>query len=593
MIPSSDCSSIGRDLVFPFSKSTDLQSLSSERIIEGAAMTTGDIRIQLDLLIPMRDGVQLYAALYKPSHGDRWPVLLLRSPYSTQFPRYVDWATRFAQSGYAVVMQDSRGRYESGGKWRPYVDETNDGYDTHQWLGAQPWCDGNIGTFGVSYPGFTQILPAPLRSPYLKALVPIANQEDNYGHMRYNGVLQVQNAMNFIFLGDRTNQNAPRDLLDWDKVYSRLPLISALDDIADRPFYRAVIRHNNFDDFWSSYSMKGQYPDVEAPAYFITGWYDNLVHEGFKCFDGWKNQARNPDTRTQTKLLVGPWTHTAIGSADPFGDIDFGLGAAMDIPGEHIRWYDQRLRDINTGIDEEPPIRIFVMGENVWRNEQEWPLARTQFTKFYLHSQGHANSLFGDGLINQEPPGDEPPDTFTYDPADPVPTHGGQSMFITNTGPRDRRPVERRDDVLVFTTSILEDAVEITGPIELTMFAASDAPDTDFTAALVDVHPNGKAIHICDGIVRARFRESYTHPTLIEPGTVYGYTFKLWETSNLFKAGHHIRLEISSSNFPRFDRNLNTGNDPATDTNVCIAHQTIFHNNQYPSHVTLPVIPRR
>ena len=555
-------------------------------------MPQHDVKIQLDLLIPMRDGIQLYATLYRPTQGDRFPVLLIRSPYSTQHPRYVDWSIRFAQHGYAVVMQDSRGRFESPGKWRPYIDETNDGYDTQQWLGQQDWCDGTIGTFGVSYPGFTQILPAPLHSPYTKALVPIANQEDNYGHMRYNGVLQLQNAMNFIWLGDRTNQHAPSNLIDWDEVYRRLPLVSALDSIGDRPFYRDVIRHTRFDDFWKSYSMKGKYAQIETPAYFITGWYDNLVHEEFKCFAGWKNQARTEECRRLSRLLVGPWDHKGIGSAAPFGDIDFGPQAAMDIPAEHLRWYDQRQRSIVTGIDDEPPVRLFVMGENVWRFENEWPLARTRYTSFYLHSNGRANSAIGDGTLSCEQPGDESPDSYAYDPDNPVPTVGGQSMFSENTGPRDRRSVERRDDVLVYSTPPLEKAVEVTGAIRLTLYATSDAPDTDFTAALIDVHPRGAAIIVCDGVVRARFRDSYEEPTAIEPGRVYEYIITLWETSNLFKVGHRIRLEISSSNFPRFDRNLNTGNDSATDTEMRIARQTIMHSDQYPSRLTLPLIPR-
>jgi putative CocE/NonD family hydrolase len=555
-------------------------------------MPQHDVRIQLDLRIPMRDGTQLYAALYRPAEGDRFPVLLIRSPYSTQRERYVDWSVRFAQHGYAVVMQDSRGRYESEGKWYPYIDETNDGYDTQQWLGEQDWCDGTIGTFGVSYPGFTQILPAPLRSPYVKALVPIANQEDNYGHMRYNGVLQLQNAMNFIWLGDRTNQNAPRDLINWDQVYRRLPLLTALDDIGDRPFYRDIIRHSRFDEFWTSYSMKGKYTEVETPAYFITGWYDNLVHEGFKCFAGWKNHSRTEECRRLSRMLIGPWDHQGIDTADPIGDISFGPQAGVDIPAEHLRWYDQRLRGIDTGIDAEPPIRLFVMGENAWRFEHEWPLARTHYTPFYLHSGGHANAAIGDGALKLEPSTDAPPDSYIYDPNDPVPTVGGQSMFKENTGPCDRRSVERRDDVLVYSTPPLEQAVEVTGPIQLTLYAASDALDADFTAALIDVHPRGAAIIICDGIVRARFRDSYEDPTLIEPGQVYQYNITLWETSNLFKAGHRIRLEISSSNFPRFDRNLNTGNDAATDEEIRLAQQTIFHNEQYPSRLTLPLIPR-
>ena len=554
-------------------------------------MPNHNVHIQLDLRIPMRDGVRLYAALYRPAEGDKFPTLLIRSPYSTQYPRYVDWAMRFAQHGYAVVMQDSRGRYESEGKWRPYIDETNDGYDTQQWIGTQPWCDGNIGTFGVSYPGFTQILPAPLRSPYVKALVPIANQEDNYGHLRYNGVLQLQNAMNFIWLGDRTNQNAPRDLIDWDKVYRRLPLISALDAIADRPFYREMIRHSEFDDFWKSYSMKGKYGEIEVPAYFITGWYDNLLHEVFKCFTGWKSQARTPEARAKTRLLVGPWPHNPIGTGEPFGDIDFGPDAGMDLPDVHLRWYDQRLKGLDTGIDGEPPIQIFVMGDNVWRDEHEWPLARTAYTKFYLHSRGRANSLDGNGELSTEPPGNEPTDSFTYDPENPAPTVGGQSMFIDNTGPKDRGPVERRDDVLVYSTAPLANDLEVTGPIELTLYAASSTPDTDFTATLVDVHPDGSAINICEGIVRARFRESFEEPMLINPGAIYEYKFSLWETSNVFKAGHSVRVEISSSNFPRFDRNLNTGHVPGMDAEMQVAHQTIYHNPQYPSHITLPVIP--
>ena len=550
------------------------------------------IRIQLDLMIPMRDGVKLYAALYRPVDGERFPVLLIRSPYSTQHPRYVDWAVRFARSGYAVVMQDGRGRYESEGKWRPYVDEADDGYDTQQWLGAQNWCDGNIGTFGVSYPGFTQLLPAPFRSPYVKALVPIANQEDNYGHMRYNGVLQLQNAMNFIWLGDRTNQNAPRDLIDWEEVYRRLPLINALDNIGNRPFYREVIRHTRFDEFWSSYSMKERYPEVETPAYFITGWYDNLLHEGFKCFRGWRKRARSAAARQRSRLLVGPWTHTAIGDAAPFGDIDFGSQAGMDIPAEHLRWYDQRLKGLDTGIDEEPPIRIFVMGANQWRSEQEWPLERTEYTRFYLHSSGRANSSFGDGALSTDAPEVESFDSYSYDPENPVPTLGGQSMFADNTGPRDRRPIERRDDVLVYSTAPLTRDLEVTGPVELVVYAASSAPDTDFTATLVDVHPAGAAIHICEGIVRARFRQSYERPTLIEPGQVYEYRISLWETSNLFREGHRIRLEVSSSNFPRFDRNLNTGEDSGFDDRPESAQQTIWHNQQRPSHLVLPVIPK-
>ncbi|MDP7133598.1 MAG: CocE/NonD family hydrolase [Planctomycetota bacterium] len=550
------------------------------------------VDIQLDILTPARDGVLLHGVLYRPARKGRFPTLLIRSPYSTQHPRYVAWAQDFVKAGYAVLQQDCRGRYESDGNWRPYIDETNDGYDTHQWIGQQPWSDGNIGTFGVSYPGFTQLLPAHLQSKHLKAMVPIANQEDNYGHLRYNGVLQLQNAMNFMFLGRRMLQAEHANLMDMDAIHRRLPLVTALDDVADRPFYREIIRHTTFDDFWSAYSMKFRYHDVEAPALFITGWYDNLVHEGFKCFKGLTTKSMSPEVRAQSKIIIGPWSHKSIGSEEAIGDIAYGINARVDIPGEHIRWYDRRLKGIENGIDDEPPVRIFVMGENAWRSENEWPLARTQYAHFYLHSRGRANSLHGDGGLSRQAPQDEPPDEFTYDPIDPVPTYGGQSMFPENTGPRERRSIERRDDVLVYTSKPLEQDTEVTGPIVLKLFAASNAPDTDFTAALVDVHPRGQAIIICDGIIRARFRDSFEQPTLIEPDTIYKYHLVLWETSNLFLEGHRIRLEVSSSNFPRFDRNLNSGNDPATDTEICTAKQTVFHNSEHPSHLVLPIIPK-
>ena len=386
------------------------------------------MRVRLDLKIPMGDGVGLYAILYRPDQGDRFPVLLIRSPYSTQFPRYVSWMER--------------------------------------------------------------------------------------------------------------------------------------------------------------------YSEVEVPARFVTGWYDNLLHEGFKCFTGWKHQARSEEARKLTKMVVGPWTHSMIGSAEAFGDIDFGPDAAADIPGIHLRWYDQRLRGIDTGIDDEPALLIFVMGENRWRHESEWPLARTRYTRYYLHSGGRANSIHGDGSLTTEPPQEEAPDTYAYDPRDPVPTLGGQAMLIQDTGPRDRRPVERRDDVLVYTSERLSQDVEVTGPIMLTLYAASSASDTDFSGTLVDVHPGGKAIIISEGIVRARFRDSYESPTLLEPSKVYQFTIPIWETSNLFRKGHRMRLEVSRSNFPRFDRNLNTGGDPATDTEMQVAKQRIHHEREYPSHITLPIIPR-
>lgn len=550
--------------------------------------------MKIDVGVPARDGVLLSTDIYHPKSGGPFPALLLRTIYDNQNASHMASVARFVERGYAVVLQDCRGRFDSGGEFNPYFQEAEDGYDTQEWIGAQPWCDGNIGTFGGSYVGFTQSLTAPLRSRYLKALVPTVSQQDNFGHFYVDGALQLHVAMNFINMSGRTMQSGTRNIMDHEEFYRRLPLVSALDDFVDLPFYRDVIRHYTFDDFWKSYSMRFKYEEVEAPAYIVTGWYDNLVHEGFKLFHGWSTKSRSPESRGLSKLLVGPWTHGNIGSAGLYGTVGFGGEAELDFVEEQLRWYDRRLKGIDNGMDDEAPIRIFVMGENVWRSEQEWPLARAQDTRYYLHSRGGANSLSGVGSLSATPPGEEPADRFSYDPETPVPTLGGQIMAIqmTVSGPWDRQPVERRDDVLVYSTDPLERDVEVTGPISLTLHASSSARDTDFTGTLVDVYPDGKAIIICEGLLRARFRESIEHPSLLDPDKVYELRVDMWETSNLFKAGHRIRLEVSSSNFPRFDRNLNTGNQPGMDAEMKVAEQTIYHDAQRPSYLTLPVVPR-
>ena len=571
--------------------STDVSSILSQ-----------PFQVQLDVKVPMGDGVLLSADIYLPRSDGPFPTLLVRTIYDNQDLKYIGWARRFIERGYAVVMQDCRGRHDSDGAWEPYIHEAQDGHDTQEWIGAQPWCDGNIGTFGTSYVGFTQSQTAPLRSRYLKALVPTVSQEDNYGHFYADGPLQLHVAVGFMInggQGTRTMVRNTADLMNTEELFRRLPLVSALDDIIDLPFRRDAIQHYTFDEFWKSYSLKYKYSEIEAPALLVSGWYDNLMHETFKLFKGWTTKAR-PQARRLTKLLIGPWHHSNIGTSEPFGSIGFGGDAEMDFVEEQLRWYDRRLKGIDNGMDDEPPVHIFVMGENVWRFEEEWPLARTKHTRYYLHSGGGANSIHGNGVLTTDPPEDEAPDQYRYDPEDPVRTLGGSIMaaertrrlMTTTAGPWDRRPVERRNDVLVFTTGPLDSDVEVTGPVFLTLYASSSAPDTDFSGTLVDVHPDGKAIIICEGMLRARFRESIEEPTLLEPGKVYELRVDMWETSNVFKAGHRIRLEVSSSNFPRFDRNLNTGNHPGTDAEMRVADQTIYHDAQRPSHVTLPIIPR-
>ena len=564
-------------------------------------------RLMINIPVPMRDGVNLSADIWLPasSQGDGpWPALLLRTIYDNQEPRYMGWTRKFIERGYAVVVQDCRGRGDSGGEWDPYVCELNDGYDTHEWVGQQSWCDGNVGTFGLSYPGFTQTLPASLRSKYLKAVAPIASQQDNYGHHRVNGVIQHSVSLTFLNMLGHSMQSESLKHYDQQEFFKTLPIDTAMEVVTrTHPYYKGVIDHEQYDDWWDSYSLRNKYSEMAVPSLFITGWFDSLSHENFKLFNGWTTQARTEDARKKTKLIVGPWSHQVspwgrepMGENGEYQDRTFGRQGLWDIVDMHTHWYDQRLKGIDTGIDDEPPIKLFVMGQNEWRYENEWPLARTEWTKYYLHGTGDSAGT-GGWLSTDLEAIDETADRFTYDPADPVPSWGAQYQSLDLCGPRDRTAIEQRADVLTFTSAVLTQAVEVTGPVTATIWASSDTLDTDFTAALVDVEPaaedgeEGRPIILCEGIVRARFRNGTDNPEMMAPGEIYEFDIDMWDTSNLFEEGHRIRVEISSSNFPRYNRNLNSGNPIATDTEITVANQQVYHDSLHPSHITLPVIP--
>ena len=526
--------------------------------------------------VPMQDGVNLAAHVYRPDAPGKFPALMLlryfRAPFQNEHAEY------FATRGYAVALVDSRGRYDSGGKWVPYVNEPRDGYDAQQWLGQQPWSNGEIGTMGISYNGFTQVMPAPLGSPYLKCLVPRENQQTNFGHLYNDGVMQLNVVFEFgLFTkqGSQTQKILPSE----DPHYRRLPLLAAVDEFPQVEHVKDWFSHAKYDHYWQSYGIKEKYGKIQVPAYFMTGWYDNLVHEGWRNFKGFTEEGATEAARQGTKILVGPWEHGGTNSYPELLDVE-------------LRWYDYWLKGIRNGIGTEPPIKIFVMGPDVWRFENEWPLARTQFTKYYIRSSGKANGDQGDGTLASSPAQDEPPDRYAYDPEDPVPTLGGQiSTHKEIRGRKDRSSVQSRKDILVYTSEPLEQDMEVTGPVAFKLFAASSAVDTDWTATLSDLGPDGQAIHVCEGIRGARFRDSLETPALIEPGKVYEYNISLWETSYVFKAGHRIRLEISSSNFPRFARNQNIGEPLGTSDQLVVAKQTVYHDAQYPSHLVLPVIP--
>ena len=560
-------------------------------------------RLMLNIPVPMRDGINLSADIWLPpsSRGSGpWPALLLRTIYDNQEARYIGWAREFTNRGYAVIMQDCRGRGDSDGDWIPYVCELYDGYDTHQWIGEQDWCDGNLGTFGLSYPGFTQTLPATLRSKYLKAVAPIASQQDNYGHHRVNGVIHHNVAFAFLNMLGRSMQYESLKHFDQDTFFFELPIDTAMEKVSNtHPYYKGVMEHEQYDEWWSSYSLRDKYPEMAIPSLFITGWFDSLSNENFKLFNGWTKKAKTEDARSKTKLIIGPWSHQIapwgripMGKNGEYADRTFGKQALSDVIEMHMHWYDQRLKGIDTGVDEEAPIKLFVMGKNTWRDEYEWPLERTEWTKFYLSSAGNAVDG-GGGLHPEIKTSDQTSDSFIYDPGDPVPSLGSQYQTYDFCGPHDRSHIQRRPDVLTFTTDVLTEDMEITGPISATIWASSDAKDTDFTATLTDLEPDGKAIALCEGIVRARFRNGTENPQMMVPGEIYKFEIDMWNTSNSFIKGHRIRIEISSSNFPRYNRNLNSGNPIASDIDITLANQTVYHGIQYPSYINLPVIPKR
>ena len=560
-------------------------------------------RLMLNIPVPMRDGINLSADIWLPpsSRGSGpWPALLLRTIYDNQEARYIGWAREFTNRGYAVIMQDCRGRGDSDGDWIPYVCELYDGYDTHQWIGEQDWCDGNLGTFGLSYPGFTQTLPATLRSKYLKAVAPIASQQDNYGHHRVNGVIHHNVAFAFLNMLGRSMQYESLKHFDQDTFFFELPIDTAMEKVSNtHPYYKGVMEHEQYDEWWSSYSLRDKYPEMAIPSLFITGWFDSLSNENFKLFNGWTKKAKTEDARSKTKLIIGPWSHqiapwgrVPMGENGEYADRTFGKQALSDVIEMHMHWYDQRLKGIDTGVDEEAPIKLFVMGKNTWRDEYEWPLERTEWTKFYLSSAGNAVDG-GGGLHPEIKTSDQTSDSFIYDPGDPVPSLGSQYQTYDFCGPHDRSHIQRRPDVLTFTTDVLTEDMEITGPISATIWASSDAKDTDFTATLTDLEPDGKAIALCEGIVRARFRNGTENPQMMVPGEIYKFEIDMWNTSNSFIKGHRIRIEISSSNFPRYNRNLNSGNPIASDIDITLANQTVYHGIQYPSYINLPVIPKR
>ena len=590
-----------------------------------------------DVMAPMRDGVKLATDIYLPTMNgeiipEKLPAILRRTPYNKETARNV--TDYYASHGYAVVFQDTRGRYKSEGVWHMLNDDGRDGYDCCEWITKQAWSNGRIGMYGTSYEGGTQHAVAMEKSPHLTTIIPVdAMSNLGYASMRNGGAFELR-FWNWIFWtsgdGSRQSRDAGtreilREMNRNKKSYLvNLPTQRGMTPLKFAPEYEDWLvegmKHGGNDEYWVQNNVI-DYPDKykDMPVYLVGGWYDSWGSNTTVNYMTLSKKIKGP-----VYLIMGPWIHGAQGSS-AHGQVSFGREAAIPDPlAWRLEWYDHWLKGKDNTVGKSAPyaapVRIFVMGTGdgskdadgklnhggYWRDENEWTLARTQYTKYYLHQDG--------SLSTASPVGKKSSTTYTFDPRDPVPTIGGNISSggdILLQGAWDQRggehiwnwthsiPLSARRDVLVFQTEPLERDIEVTGEISVTLWASSTAVDTDFTAKLIDVYPpnadypGGFDLNIEDGIIRARFRDSLKEEKLMKPGEAYEFTIKLYPTSNIFRKGHRIRVDISSSNFPRFDVNPNTGEPLNEHRRMVVADNTVIHEKAHPSHITLPVIPSR
>jgi putative CocE/NonD family hydrolase len=577
--------------------------LAAANLLIGAARAADPFAVTFepDVAMKTRDGVTLYADVFRPKADGRFPVLLQRTPYGKS--NDISIALRGAARGYVMIVQDVRGRFASEGEWYVFKHESEDGYDAVEWAAALPYSNGKVGMFGGSYVGATQMLAAIAHPPHLAGICPFVTGSNYHENWTYQGGAFEQ------WFSESWTSRLAKDTFDrqltraTDAVVgdSQLPLASyplfntsgfrtseLMASLA--PYYLDWLAHPAYDDYWRAWSIQEHYADITVPMLSIAAWYDIFQGGSLQNYVGLKNQAGSEAARGGQHLLVTLGGHA--GQERKVGDVDFGAVAEFNDDDATLDWYDYLFKGAQNEFAQKP-VTIFVMGLNQWRQEDDWPLARAKNTKYFLHSQGAANSAGGNGSLSTKAPNSEPPDHYVYDPANPVPTIGGPlccDPAHLKPGARDQRPAETRADVLVYSTRAFPEDVEVTGPVNVELYVESSALDTDFTAKLVDVGPDGFARNLTDGIIRARYRDSREKAELLKPGEVYKLTIDLWSTSNVFLKGHALRLEISSSNFPRFDRNLNTAESPESGQQFISATNVIFHDHKHPSALILPIV---
>jgi putative CocE/NonD family hydrolase len=575
------------------------------------------VLVERDVKVPMRDGVRLATDVYRPKGDGPWPVLVERTPYGKSFA----WFTAglivnplvAAERGYAVVVQDTRGRNASQGPFEPFVHEADDGYDTVEWAAGQPWSNGAVGVFGSSYLGVTALTATLAAPPHLKAAVSYltgANYHDGWTYS--GGAFELSfNLWWTSFLAWDTVARArmrPKEreatlaelvevASDWETAARHLPLadLPAFRKVA--PYWREWLEHPSYDAFWKRVDQTAKAGGLKVPLLQVAGWFDNFARGAIDMHAALQSVRGKPKTRS--RLVIGPWDHEAYLSVRPTasGSREFGPAAVggVTMMGDLVLdWFDEWLGGgAPSAASEAAPVRYFVMGENRWAGALTWP-PKHRPTPWYLRSAGAASSRLGDGALSLDKPGPDPADSFLYDPADPVPSIGGRTLapIFGPGGIQDQSDVELRDDVLVYTSPMLTGPVSIAGPVTAVLHVASSAVDTDFTAKLVDVEPDGFCANIAEGIIRARYRDGHAREALLTPGEPTELTVDLWHVAHTFLPGHMIRLEVSSSSFPRWDRNLNCATSPgqAGPEELQVAVQQVLHDPAHPSRLLLPVV---
>jgi putative CocE/NonD family hydrolase len=559
-----------------------------------------EVVLERNVAAKMRDGVTLRADIYRPKADGKFPVLLVRTPYDKVSE--TNFGLKGAARGYVVIAQDVRGRFTSDGEFYVFKNESLDGYDTVEWAAALPYSNGKVGMFGGSYVGATQMLAAIAKPPHLAGICPTVTASNYHDGWTYQGGAFEQwfNESWSMGLAENTMRRRVEETnaLAGTKT---LPLtdfevLAAPSAVGIAPYFKDWLAHPSFDAYWKQWSIEDHYGDIQVPVLSFAAWYDIFLGGSLKNYMRLKTEGGTEAAKHGQRLVVYVGGHAGGPENRRIGSVDFGEKLPIDQDEMTLGWYDSIFKGVANGVEKEKPVKIFVMGKNQWRDEDDWPLARAKSTKYYLHSTGAgASGLTGSGTLSTSAPAEEKADQYVYDPSDAVPTIGGPLCCgqppPSGNGPQDQRPAEGRADVLVFTAPAFDKDFEVTGPVTLDLYVSTSTVDTDFTGMLVDVWPNGFAQNLTSGILRMRYRNSQEKPELANPGEMYHVTVDLWATSNVFLAGHKLRLEVSSSNFPRFDRNLNTGEIQARGTRMIKTTNMIYHDKAHPSALIVPVVP--